>query len=338
MLNIKGMVSGLSDDLLQVEQYMDTYIRLEEGPPAAADILDAVTGSKGKKIRPILLLLCGRLGKVSTEQRERMCKLAALVEMVHMASLVHDDIVDDSPLRRGRATVQSQFGKHMAVYTGDFILSRVLYYLFREDMCRAGMMLGHTVEEMWRGEVGQYSCRYDTETTMEAYLRNVYGKTAALFRMACELGGIESGFSEKRIKLLGDLGEHLGYLFQLRDDLLDFLSSEQQAGKPIHQDFVDGVYTMPVLYALENAKYGGRLREIAQQTADGKNSSALLAEMQRIVTNCGGIAYTCDQIQQHVLRVRRILIRLPQNEASVALSRLVQWLGDMKPIHVKTAS
>jgi heptaprenyl diphosphate synthase len=186
-------IDGLQEDLRLVDVYVDEYLRDESGHTALRSVLNAINTTGGKKVRPMVLLLSGRFGPQWPECRERLCKMGAAVEMIHIASLIHDDIVDDSPLRRGRQTVQSKFGKEMAVYAGDFVLSRIVYYLFKEASVEAGMLLAKTVESMCYGEIGQFARSYDTETTIEDYLTNIFGKTASLFVAACGIGAMESG-------------------------------------------------------------------------------------------------------------------------------------------------
>jgi heptaprenyl diphosphate synthase len=278
-------------------------------------------------IRPLLLLLAARFGPRYKDSRQYLCKTGALVEIVHMASLIHDDIVDDSPLRRGRPTVQRQFGKDMAVFAGDFMLSRVLRHLFKEQMTREGVIFGQTMEEMCRGELGQKACRWNTETPVEAYLRNIYGKSVVLFAMAAQLGGEGTGAGGDVASCLTALGKHVGYMFQMRDDLLDFISAEDEEGKPVHQDFAEGIYTLPVLYAL-GQPCGQRLREIAAVDSAAPGYGELLLEMGKLVQENGGIDFCRRQIENQAALARRQIEALPEQEARLALGKLVERLLD----------
>lgn len=326
---LKNSIEGLEKELLQVEANVDEYLLCDRETGTTAEILSAVRSARGKMLRPVLLLLAGRIGPDYPACRPQLCKLAALVEIIHMASLVHDDIVDDSPLRRGRPTAQSRFGKDMAVYAGDYMLCRGMYQLFKEGQIAAGLLLTQTMEEMCRGEIGQYSCRWDTETTLDQYLGNIYGKTVALFVAACQLGAMASGCNEAAVIRMGRVGEHLGYIFQMRDDMLDFVSSEQREGKPVHKDFADGIYTMPVLAALADPACGGRLRAIAAQGLGGENGAQLAQEMHAIVCASGGLAFTSGEIQNHTVQAQRQLEYFSDIPPVAVLSKLLAWLQEV---------
>ena len=216
-------------------------------------ILRDMEMSRGKRLRPRLLLMASRYGSEFQGSRSRLCRLGALVELVHMASLIHDDIVDDAPLRRGMPTTQSKYGKDMAVYAGDLILSRIVQSLFRDGFMRVGAYFGDTVEAMCLGELGQMEYRGREDITVDQYMSNIYGKTAALCRLACVAGAVESGCSDEVTSQLEQLGINFGYMFQIRDDLLDFISTSAEEGKPTQVDFREGIYTLPVIYAMQDA-------------------------------------------------------------------------------------
>ncbi|MDR1278832.1 MAG: polyprenyl synthetase family protein [Treponema sp.] len=305
-------IEGLQDDLRLVDVYVDEYLHDESGHTGLRSVLNEINATGGKKVRPMVLLLAGRFGPKWPGCRERLCKMGAAVEMIHTASLIHDDIVDDSPLRRGRQTVQSKFGKEMAVYAGDFVLSRIVYYLFKEASTEAGMLLAKTVEVMCYGEIGQLARSYDTETTIEDYLSNIFGKTASLFVAACAIGAMESGCGEKTSMLLRQIGEHIGYLFQLRDDLLNVTSSARQEGKPVHSDFMNGTYTMPIIHALHHPA-GRRLREVIHTIGTGAAVSwEVEEEIQNIVNSSRGIEFTRETIDAHAAQARDLLESLPK--------------------------
>jgi heptaprenyl diphosphate synthase len=305
-------IEGLQDDLRLVDVYVDEYLHDESGHTGLRSVLNEINATGGKKVRPMVLLLSGRFGPKWPGCRERLCKMGAAVEMIHTASLIHDDIVDDSPLRRGRQTVQSKFGKEMAVYAGDFVLSRIVYYLFKEASTEAGMLLAKTVEVMCYGEIGQLARSYDTETTIEDYLSNIFGKTASLFVAACAIGAMESGCGEKTSILLRQVGEHIGYLFQLRDDLLNVTSSARQEGKPVHSDFMNGTYTMPIIHALHHPS-GRRLREVIHTIGTGAAVSwEVEEEIQNILNSSRGIEFTRETMDAHAAQARDLLESLPK--------------------------
>lgn len=205
----------LQQEMEQVEKYLSDYLRDPGYGGAVGNILRDMQMSKGKRLRPRLLLMASRYGDGQEPgRREKLCRLGALVELVHMASLIHDDIVDDAPLRRGLPTTQCKYGKDMAVYAGDLILSRIVQSLFRDGFYRVGALFGQAVESMCLGELGQMECRGRDDITVEQYMHNIYGKTAALCRLACLAGAVESGCSEDVQAQLEQLGINFGYMFR----------------------------------------------------------------------------------------------------------------------------
>ncbi|MCL1976339.1 MAG: polyprenyl synthetase family protein [Firmicutes bacterium] len=328
MENILLNCKGLSAELSFVDNYIDEFLRTNQETGAVAQVLSSARLSRGKMIRPLLLLIAARFGSRYQERRQRLCKLGALIEIVHMTSLIHDDIIDDSPLRRGRSTVQQQYGKDMAVFAGDFMISRVLRLLSQERLNREGLGIAETIEEMCHGELGQMSCRWDTKTTIDAYLRNIHGKTVALFVKAMQLGAAAAGANERIINSLAAIGEHIGYMFQMRDDLLDFTSVADQVGKPVHRDFADGIYTLPVLYAFAQPSYSPRLKEIAAINNDAVRYEEFLQEMGKLVHQSGGFEFCQRQIDNHAALAMRQISTLPVQEARQGLSRIVEQLLD----------
>ena len=319
-------MQGLQADMRLVDRYMMEFLPPNKEQGKMGEIINAVMSAKGKRYRPMLLLLTGRCGPNFPAARERMCKLGAIIELIHMASLVHDDIVDDSPLRRGQPTIQSRFGKDMAVYTGDMILGRAMGILFREDLGQAGSLFGATIEDMCRGEIGQFDNRYRTEGTVDDYLDNIYGKTVSLFETACRLGGMEGGCSQETVEKLAEFGRHLGYLFQLRDDLLDFLSEETREGKPTHVDFREGVFTLPVLYALAHPDYHKEVCELAMLAEQGMFFAEEADRLDWAVRSSGGLLAAVEQMDAHRHQAVRLAAALPNHEVSGNLQKLLSKL------------
>ena len=329
MVSLLSGDKDLSEGISRVDEYINKFLHTDQETEAMDSVFGSMRNTRGKMIRPLFLLLTARFGPDYGAMRERLCKLGAFVEIVHMASLIHDDIIDDSPLRRGRPTVQQQFGKDVAVYTGDFMISRVMRHLAEEQMLHEVAVMGQTVEEMCRGELGQMTYRWNTETTVDAYLRNIYGKSVALFVGAARLGGEDSGCSPDIVSRLTAIGEHLGYIYQIRDDVLDFISDQQQEGKPVNRDFADGIYTLPVIYALGQPEYTVRLREIAGTKYSDPDYAAVMKEMREIVLQSGGIDFSRQQLENHAAQARQQIDALGGHDAGQSLTRLIDYLLDL---------
>lgn len=282
-------VAELEKEIKRVDSYIEEYLRPVALNHTVEDILTEILSSSGKKIRPKLLLLAGRCGKDYEKEKDKLCRLGALLELVHLASLIHDDIVDDSPLRRGRKTIQYCFGKDMAVYAGDLVLSRVMKELFSQGYMAEGSIFASIIEKMCSGEIGQYDCMFRTDTTMEQYRKNIYGKTAALFEGACILGASVSGCGDNLTETLGDIGKEFGLLFQMRDDLLDYISDEEEEGKPILMDFREGILTFPILYTMEDPANRLKIGRLLESAKAEKLNDTDLMELHSLIKNSGGM-------------------------------------------------
>ncbi len=291
----------------RVKYYIDRFTsNTLEGTRTGA-VLSDVIGSTGKMIRPRLLLLCSAFGPDKDAQFETLCMYAAMIEMTHMASLIHDDIVDEASYRRGKLSIQKKYGKDAAVYAGDFLISRVNYWLAMEHKNDVAACLSKTVEEMCMGEISQAMYRYDAQMTVDQYLKNIKGKTASLFQAACIIGAKGSGCDHDTVRNLGKLGEYIGIIFQLRDDLLDFTSDSSAMGKETHKDFYDGIYTMPVLLARQSPEDGNLLKVLMEKNADRNFGSEDIALLEQAVKQGRGIEGTIARINEYTSTCRKLL-------------------------------
>jgi len=290
-------------------------------------VLEDALGSSGKLLRGRLLLRCAALGPDAYEQQERLCILAAMVELTHLASLIHDDIIDDAPIRRGRPSVQGRYGKDAAVYAGDFLISRVLCWGAREGMNDAVERLAQAMEEMCIGEIGQAQCRFCEDVTAEDYYTNIRGKTAALFRTACGIGAAEAGCTGAVVDRLERFGESLGIVFQLRDDLLDFSASRREAGKETHQDFREGIYTLPVLLALQSAEGRASLLPLMRENRERALTDLEIRQMEREVVRLGGVEAAWAEIHSCLAVGEVMLDTLEDCEPVRELRRMWYALG-----------
>ncbi|MDO5476971.1 MAG: polyprenyl synthetase family protein [Eubacteriales bacterium] len=314
----------LMQEMKLVESCLSDYLRAPETGHAVEQILRDMEQSRGKRLRPRLLLMASRYGTVHAENKERLCRLGALVELVHMASLIHDDIVDDAPLRRGMPTIQSRYGKDMAVYAGDLILSRIVQSLFRDGFANVGSLFGEAVESMCLGELGQMECRGREDVTVEQYIHNIYGKTAALCRLACMAGAIESGCNAEILTQLETLGINFGYMFQIRDDLLDFVSDSAEEGKMTQMDFREGIFTLPVLYALQDPGAKPQILRLIQAAKAGRFSEDHALELRDVVETSGGLDRAAADMEMYAGRALKAIETLPDHGVSDVFRHLLQ--------------
>ncbi len=311
-----------------VERYIGAFTETGSLTPDVAEVIRDAAAAKGKMLRPKLLMFCASLGPDFKAQKDRLSKLAAMIELVHMSSLIHDDIVDDAPERRGLPSVQSKYGKKAAVYAGDFLMSRISYHMSREDMNRAGAVIAETIEKMCVGEMGQARCMFREDVTAEDYLHNIHGKTAALFMAACHIGAEESGCNSEVVRQLEHFGECFGIMFQLRDDLLDYTSDKKIIGKEVMKDFREGIYTYPVLYVLGKRSGRQRLLPFLRANADGTLTERQLKEVREIVREEGGIEAARAEIRARLAEAEACIRRYADEEGPARkILRLIQKLG-----------
>lgn len=292
-----------------------------------SQVLENVFSVPGKQLRPALLLLFGRIGSAYPNCMEQLITAGAIVELTHMASLIHDDIVDDSPSRRGRPTLHSAYGKDMAVYGGDYLLSKVLSQLMHQNMLEPGRVLAKSIADMCSGELGQYSSQFDVQTNENCYFTNISGKTAALFSASCEIGAVISGCSNQTTNFAARFGHSLGIIFQLRDDLIDCIPGCREDGKKHGMDFINGIYTLPVIYSFNDAEHGPQLQALASHSSS-LEPEALSRELYKHISAAGGIAYTRWSMKQYRVRALNSISQLPSAKVKEQLTALLDEIMD----------
>ena len=211
------------------------------------EILQDLASSGGKRIRPGLCIIGAGFG---SKPIESIYPLAAVLEMLHLATLVHDDIIDDATHRRGALTTQQKYGKDYAVYTGDYIFTKCFEILAENYELHHMKELSKAVSRVCVGEIEQFDGRFKSHTSVKKYLKIVGAKTSALLATSLAVGAYEAGCDERFCKKLGKIGLHVGNAFQIIDDILDYTGDEARVGKTLGNDLKQGYYTLPLIYAL----------------------------------------------------------------------------------------
>lgn len=280
----------------------------------------------GKRLRPLLTLACAQLGGYTGDHHIR---LAAAVEFIHTATLLHDDVVDESELRRGQGTANALWGNKPSVLVGDFLFSRAFQLMVRGGSLRVLEILSGASAVIAEGEVAQLITANDVDTDMVDYLAVITAKTAALFAAACQVGGVVAQTSPLQEAALRTYGDKLGIAFQLMDDCLDYAARQSDLGKKIGDDFRDGKITMPVILAFhrgnaaEQAFWRRTLER--QQIDDGDFATA-----QRLMQQHGAIDETVSRAREYAEQARDALAVFPE-------SRMRAVLGDIADFCVERA-
>lgn len=274
----------------------------------------------GKQMRPAIVLLLSRAILLEQEITPRHYRLAEITEMIHTASLFHDDVVDGSEVRRGIPTVHSVFGNRVAIQAGDFLFAQASWYLANLDNLQVVKLLSEVIKDFAEGEIQQGLNRYDTSLTLDAYLEKTYYKTASLIANSAKAAGVLSGVSAAVAQHLYDYGRHVGLAYQIIDDILDFTASSDVLGKPAGSDLKDGNLTAPVLFAIQEQPYLEVLIEREfHEPGDLEEALTLIRESQ-------GIEQAQELATGHAIAAVAHLDCLAPSEARQALVSLTDYI------------
>jgi octaprenyl-diphosphate synthase len=305
--NGKASSALIADDLEAVERIL--HEELASADPYIQGLIAHLGHYRGKRLRPALLLLAARAcGRVTPEHRV----LAAVVEMVHTATLVHDDILDNAALRRHVETVHHKWGRHSAVLLGDLLFTHAFYLASTTGSALACRLIGRATNRVCEGELRQIGQEGNLDLDEDDYFAMIRGKTAELTACACRLGAVFAGAGEPIVDGLARYGLHLGIAFQIADDLLDLVGSEARTGKSLGTDLAQAKLTLPLIHLLrQSAKCGDRRHHELLAAPGNHKLDALLPAL----ADAGSLAYAQRQADEHAQRARRELICLSPSPA-----------------------
>lgn len=311
----------LENNIKQTCLLIEKVVRVRNDDIASA--LVTLTNAGGKYLRPAFFFLFTSFGSKNPKTDKELIEIAASIEILHMATLIHDDIVDDSPLRRNTLTIQSQFGKDVAVYTGDFLFT-VFFDLVLKTMNGSPYMAvnAKTMKKILVGELDQMQLRYQQDQKVRDYLRAISGKTAALFRLACREGAYFSGADKEVTRLAGHIGHNIGMAFQILDDILDYSADSSSFNKPVLEDLTTGVYSLPLLLAMAHnpQAFQELLAKKEQMTQDD------IQEVSRLVKENKGIEQAKQLANRFTQKALEDIKQLPSNKERRILTHLTKEL------------
>ena len=301
---------------------MDTVIehRLQSEVPLVGQVSKYIVAAGGKRLRPaLLLLMCGALGYTGSQRHN----LAAVVEFIHTATLLHDDVVDESTLRRGRATANEAFGNPASVLVGDFLYSRAFQMMVDAGNMRVMQTLAEATNVIAEGEVMQLMNMHDATLSEETYLRVIRSKTAKLFEASARLAALLAGASATVEQSCADYGQALGTAFQVIDDVLDYDGEVSEMGKNLGDDLREGKATLPLIIAMQRgtADECSTIRQAIEAGGSGQ-----IAAIVAIVQQTGALQATRDAAAAEAQRALDALQKLPENAYTGALRQLASQL------------
>ena len=308
---------AVANDFTAVDQLI--IGSLSSRVPLVEEISGYLIEAGGKRLRPLLVLLAAN---ACNYKASKHINLAAIIEFLHTAMLLHDDVVDESDLRRGRKTVNAAWGNPASVLVGDFLHSRAFEMMVEIGNMRVMEILSRATNTIAEGEVQQLGNIRNPDTTEASYLQVIARKTAMLFEAASHSGAVLANASEAEEKALQGYGLHLGLAFQLIDDILDYEGTTADLGKNVGDDFAEGKVTLPLIIAMRNGDDGQRAF-IRDAILSGDISE--MAQLLSIVKATGGLQYTSDMARAEVDKAINCLASLPSSKYTQAMQNLAEF-------------
>lgn len=312
--NVQQIRSVVSQEFEAVNQLI--IDKLHSRVPMVENIGHYIVDAGGKRLRPMLTLLAGG---ACGEINEHHITMAAVIEFIHTATLLHDDVVDISSLRRGRPTANANWGNAPSVLVGDFLYTRAFQLMVEMGNMAIMEMMADVTNTIAEGEVLQLTKAGNPDTTEEDYYQVITDKTAVLFAAAAASGAILAGKDKETIDSFYQYGLHLGFAFQLIDDVLDYQGSAEEMGKNVGDDLSEGKPTLPLIYTM--AKGSEEQAKLVRQAIINKSNEDL-AEIIRAVEENGAITYTRQQAENYSQSARNSLNKDPENPSQKALEQL----------------
>ena len=312
-----SIYAPVQDGLAQVEDKLRSLAETETS--TVQPLLKYVTAAGGKRVRPAITLLAAQF---HPHDPARPILMASAVELLHLATLIHDDTVDNAPLRRGRATVSNTWTPQVAVLLGDYVFATSATFVCDTQNIRVIRRFSETIMELASGQMMEYFTAFDASQARDLYNDRIYRKTASLFCTASESGAVLGEATEDEVQALRDYGYNIGMAFQVADDLLDFQGDASNLGKPVGSDLLNGVLTLPTIMLME--RYPND--DLVQSLFQDRSNDAKLQKVVEVINN-STILPDCEQVvQDYSDQARQALQALPDCDPKRSLLDLADYL------------
>ncbi|HLS36375.1 MAG TPA: heptaprenyl diphosphate synthase component II [Bacillota bacterium] len=322
-MNLVKTYNHLKNDLHDIENSLKQTIQADN--PILSEAAIQLLEAGGKRIRPAFVLLASQFGNYNLDYIK---KVAVSLELIHMATLVHDDVVDKSDLRRGKPTIMKMYGNRIAMHTGDYILARALEEITKVNHPEIHKLLSKTLVEVCIGEIEQIRYKYNYEQNLRDYLRRIKRKTALLIATSCKLGALAGGLDKKSAHYMYQYGYNIGMSFQIIDDILDITSTPETLGKPTGNDLIQGHVTLPVLYAMKHDRFYQNLIKLFSQTSE--ISKEQVNELLFLLKETDAIEKSYDLSNRYVERALNILDKFPDIQAKSSLIQIAHYVQNRR--------
>ena len=317
------LFSEIQDDLRAVEKRLKAVVQVPN--PILTETSTHLLDAGGKRLRPALILFGAKFDNFDLE---KVIPLAVALELIHMATLVHDDVVDAAMTRRGKPTVKARWGNSISTHIGTYLFAKSLILISAyEDKPLISRVLSETSVKMCEGEIQQISSSFDVFQNPKDYFYRINRKTALLIAASAQLGAVACGAPPSVHMPLKRYGHNIGMAFQITDDILDMVADQTQLGKPVGGDLRQGIITLPVIYALKNSRKKERLTELVQNVE--KNEEEVQEAIQA-VKDCGAINYSFDVAAKYIQKAKDELAALPPVSVRNTLALAADFIGIRK--------
>ncbi len=326
-MELSQIYRPVQEDLDKTRDLLRSISRIDF--PWLSEQLSYVIKGSGKGIRPALTLLSGNFYNYNLTY---LLPMAVSVELMHTATLVHDDAIDKAAVRRGNPTINKLWGDDIAVLLGDYLFAKAGEFVSDTRNPRVIKLFSQTLATISSGEINQFLWAFKTEQTMENYIHRISSKTASLFALATESGAILSRAPEKAVKALREYGYNLGIAFQIVDDILDFTGTEEMLGKPVGSDLAQGTLTLPAMLLLQRYPEDNPVRNLFEHKSEHKNEDGQKNIARAIAMVCNSsVIEECNKVaQEYCTKARQNLEKLPENVSRQALIQLADYVVERK--------
>ncbi len=324
MITLQQIREPIEQQLELFDRYVAEQFSCDS--PLMGEMLTSAISSRGKGVRPILAMLSAAIHSPEKSIGDRAWIAAMMAEMIHLASLIHDDVIDNSPLRRGVATLNAEWQSRNAILTGDYILGRTLSLGLASGHYDIATHLSGVISSLCEGEVIQAHYASQLDMNFENYIKIVELKTSSLIAASCSAGAIASGATPQRVDAMSQYGNNIGIAFQIQDDILDFYPS-QQSGKPINNDLREGKITLPLLMLIDSCDEQGAA-DIKSLLSRSTHDESAINELHNKVIQSGAIDRAREVMDSYIKRALEIISTYPQSEYRDSLILLTRFIAE----------
>ncbi|MCL2336542.1 MAG: polyprenyl synthetase family protein [Firmicutes bacterium] len=314
-----GFLNEIKYELGVVEKELLAAVKFPD--PLMSEAATHLVSAGGKRLRPAFCLLGGKFYQFDLD---KLLPLAVALELIHMATLIHDDVVDSSATRRGIPTIKARWGNRISTHLGDYMFGKSLVLISQYQNPLITAVLADTSVRMSEGEIVQIATSFNTNQTLRDYFYRINRKTALLISASCKLGAVACGAPEPIRQALHRFGHYIGMAFQITDDILDMTAKQLKLGKPIGGDLHQGIITLPAIYALHHSPARERLKQII---TNRNKSDADVQEAITLIARCGGMDYAYKVAEKYIAKAKDELNDLPEVQIKKALRTMADFVG-----------